>query len=160
MIRSMTARSRAGHADSRSTAAENVAAMTDASDVASDASAAEDGFTLVEVLVAFTIFVIIATASMNALYTIVKSTAVTQSRVSAANLARQEIERLREQNSVNSELDTSPISSTTPQGTTYTITPFGTSAACSPNGERQVSVVVSWQNSGLRNVRYDTVLSC
>ena len=170
MIRSMTARSRAGHADSRSTAAEDVAAATHVSDnvdlanAVQLADAAEDGFTLVEVLVAFTMFVIISFASLTALYTIVKSTAITQNRVAAANLARQEIERLREQNSTASQLDgTTPITSTTAQGTTYTITPTmnpAATATCSPGTERQVSVVVSWQNSGLRNVRYDTVLSC
>jgi prepilin-type N-terminal cleavage/methylation domain-containing protein len=147
MTRSMTARSWAGPADSRSV----------------DALLADDeGFTLAEVLVAIALFVIVSVASMTALYTLVKSTAITRNRVSAANLARQEIERLRGQNLNAAALDSTAIPVTL-KGTAFTITPTMTPTAtgtCAPGASRQVTVRVSWNNSGNRSVRYDTVLSC
>jgi hypothetical protein len=82
--------------------------------------------------------------------------------VSAANLARQEIERLRGQNLSAAALDSTAIPVTL-KGTTFTITPTMTPTAtgtCAPGASRQVTVRVTWNNSGTRSVRYDTVLSC
>jgi prepilin-type N-terminal cleavage/methylation domain-containing protein len=147
----MTARSWAGHADSRWVDAQGTAAADD------------EGFTLVEVLVSITIFVVVSVASMTALYTLVKSTSITQNRVAAASLARQEIERLRGQNLTAAQLDAAAIRSSSVHGTTFTITPTmapAATATCTAGAKRQVTVVVSWNNSGSRSVRYDTVLSC
>ena len=123
---------------------------------------AEAGFTLAEVVVSIALFTVISFSVMFALVTLVKYTAVTQNRVAAANLARQEIEKLRGQNSTLSQLDIG-AATVSLKGTTYTVTPTMSPAAnatCAPGAARNVTVTVTWNNSGSRSVRYDTVLSC
>jgi type II secretory pathway pseudopilin PulG len=122
----------------------------------------EEGFTLAEVIVSIGLFTVISFAVMFALVTLVKYTGVTQNRVAAANLARQEVEKLRGQNSTLSLLDSS-ASTITLKGTTYTVTPIlspAANATCAAGAARNVTVQVTWNNSGNRTVRYDTVLSC
>jgi type II secretory pathway pseudopilin PulG len=129
---------------------------------ATDERTGEEGFTLAEVIVAIGLFTVISFAFMFALVTLVKYTGVTQNRVAAANLARQEVEKLRGQNSTLSLLDSS-ASTITLKGTTYTVTPIlspAANATCAPGAARNVTVQVTWSNSGSRSVRYDTVLSC
>jgi prepilin-type N-terminal cleavage/methylation domain-containing protein len=125
-------------------------------------SPAEDGFTLTEVIVSIALFTVVSFAVMMALVTLVKLTGVTQNRVAASNLARQEVEKLRGQNSTLSLLDA--VASTVQlKGTTFTITPIlnpAASATCTPGAARNVTVKVSWKDSSTRSVRYDTVLSC
>jgi Tfp pilus assembly protein PilV len=152
MIRSMTARSWAARDDSRSAEASSDRELK-----------SDDGFSLVEVIVAMSLFVIVSISTLIALVTLVQVTSNTQNRVAASNLARQEVERLRGENSTSSQLDAAAITQTTVHGTTYTITPTMTPVStviCNPGSSRQVTVVVSWNNSGKRTVRYDTVLSC
>lgn len=126
------------------------------------ASADDDGFTMAEVVVSLALFTVVSFAVMLAMVTLVKLTGVTQNRVAASNLARQEIERLRGQNSTASQLDAS-ASTVALKGTSFTITPIMTPAAtalCAPGAARNVTVKVSWNDSSTRTVRYDTVLSC
>jgi type II secretory pathway pseudopilin PulG len=122
----------------------------------------EAGFTLAEVIVSIAMFTVISISVMLALVTLVKYTAVTQNRVAAANLARQEIEKIRLQNSTVSQLD-SGAATVSLKGTIYTVTPTMSPAAnagCAAGATRNVTVTVTWNNSGSRSVRYDTVLSC
>jgi type II secretory pathway pseudopilin PulG len=122
----------------------------------------DEGFTLAEVVVSIALFTVVSFAVMLALVTLVKLTGVTQNRVAASNLARQEIEKLRGQNSTLSLLDAAAL--TVPlKGTTYTVTPImnpAATATCAPGASRNVTVKVSWKDSSTRTVRYDTVLSC
>ena len=125
-------------------------------------AARDEGFTLAEVIVSIALFTVISFSVMFALVTLVKYTAVTQNRVSAANIARQEIERLRGENSTLSQLDLTPTTVTL-KGTNYTVTPLLSPAgnvSCTPGSFRNATVKVSWNDSGSRTVRYDTVLSC
>ncbi|MFL6162251.1 MAG: hypothetical protein ACJ74U_08480 [Jatrophihabitantaceae bacterium] len=113
-------------------------------------------------IVSIALFTVISFAVMFALVTLVRYTGITQSRVAAANLARQEVEKLRGQNSTLSQLDLT-ASSVSLKGTTYTVTPLLSPAGnvtCAPGASRNVTVTVTWNNSGSRAVRYDTVLSC
>lgn len=122
----------------------------------------DDGFTLAEVVVSLALFTVVSFAVMLAMITLVKLTGVTQHRVAASNLARQEVEKLRGQNSTASQLDAT-ASTVTLKGTSFTITPIMTpaaTAACAPGAARNVTVKVSWNDSSNRTVRYDTVLSC
>jgi len=122
----------------------------------------DDGFTLTEVIVSIALFTVVSFAVMMALVTLVKLTGVTQNRVVASNLARQEVEKLRGQNSTLSLLDAA-ASTVQLKGTTFTITPIMSPAAnatCTPGAARNVTVKVSWNDSSTRSVRYDTVLSC
>lgn len=123
---------------------------------------ADDGFTLAEVVVSIALFTMVSFAVTLALVTLIKLTGVTQNRVAASNLARQEVEKLRGQNSTLSLLDAG-ASTVALKGTTYTITPIMSPAAnvtCAPGASRNVTVKVSWNDSSTRSVRYDTVLSC
>lgn len=122
----------------------------------------DDGFTMAEVVVSLALFTVVSFAVMLAMVTLVKLTGVTQHRVAASNLARQEVEKLRGQNSTSSQLDAT-ASTVTLKGTSFTITPIMTPAAtatCAPGASRNVTVKVSWNDSSNRTVRYDTVLSC
>ncbi|MDQ1743186.1 MAG: hypothetical protein QOE23_1525 [Pseudonocardiales bacterium] len=124
--------------------------------------AGDDGFTMAEVVVSIALFTVVSFAVMMALATLVKLTGVTQNRVAASNLARQEVEKLRGQNSTLSLLD-ADASTVALKGTSFTITPVMTPAAnvtCAPGASRNVTVKVSWKDSSIRTVRYDTVLSC
>jgi len=124
--------------------------------------AGDAGFTLAEVIVSIALFTVISFSVMFALITLVKYTAVTQNRVAAANLARQEVEKLRGQNSTLTQLDVG-AATVSLKGTTYTVTPVMSPAAnvtCAAGASRNVTVTVTWNNSGTRSVRYDTVLSC
>jgi prepilin-type N-terminal cleavage/methylation domain-containing protein len=124
--------------------------------------AADDGFTLTEVIVSIALFTVVSFAVMMALVTLVKLTGVTQNRVAASNLARQEVEKLRGQNSTLSLLDAAAFTIAL-KGTSYTVTPIMSPAAtstCTPGASRNVTVKVSWKDSSTRSVRYDTVLSC
>ena len=126
------------------------------------AEAGDAGFTLAEVIVSIALFTVISFSVMFALVTLVKYTGVTQNRVAASNIARQEIEKLRGQNSTLSQLDAA-ASTVSLKGTNYTVTPVMSPAAnvtCAAGASRNVTVTVTWNNSGTRSVRYDTVLSC
>ncbi|MEO7263031.1 MAG: hypothetical protein ABI047_17520 [Jatrophihabitantaceae bacterium] len=126
------------------------------------ASGDDDGFTLAEVVVSLALFTVVSFAVMLAMITLVKLTGVTQNRVAASNLARQEVERLRGQNSTASQLDATALTVAL-KGTSFTVTPVMTPAAtavCAAGAFRNVTVKVSWTDSSTRTVRYDTVLSC
>ena len=121
-----------------------------------------DGFPMAEGVVSIALFTVVSFAVMMALVTLVKLTGVTQNRVAASNLARQEVERLRGQNSTLSQLDAA-ATTVALKGVSFTVTPIMSPAAtatCAAGASRNVTVKVSWQDSSFRSVRYDTVLSC
>jgi Tfp pilus assembly protein PilV len=127
-----------------------------------ESPAGDGGFTLAEVVVSIALFTVVSFAVMMALVNLVKITGATQNRVAASNLARQEVEKLRGQNSTLSLLDATALTVAL-KGTTFTVTPIMTPAAtatCAPGAARNVTVKVSWKDSSFRTVRYDTVLSC
>jgi prepilin-type N-terminal cleavage/methylation domain-containing protein len=122
----------------------------------------EQGFTLAEVIVSIALFTVISFSVMFALVTLVKYTGVTQNRVAAANLARQEVEKLRGENSTLSQLDLTAATISL-KGVTYTVTPVLSPAGnvtCAAGASRNATVTVTWHDSGSRSMRYDTVLSC
>lgn len=125
--------------------------------------ATEDGgFTLAEVIVALGLFTVMATTATWGLVTTLQLTNVTKDRVAAANLAAQELERLRSENANVEQLDSTP-QTVTLHGLRFTVTPKLNPAAavdCAPGSTRQVSVVVSWNSNPARTARYDSVLAC
>jgi type II secretory pathway pseudopilin PulG len=124
--------------------------------------AGDAGFTIAEVLVSFALFTIVAVSATAGLISAVTSTTRTQDRVAATNLARQEIERLRLQNSTGAQLD-SAVQTVTLHATQFTVTPSLTpnaSANCATGAARAATVVVSWPGSPAHGVRLDTVLAC
>jgi type II secretory pathway pseudopilin PulG len=122
----------------------------------------DSGFTLIEALVAFVLFIVMSVSATYALVSTIRLSHMTQNRVAAANLANQAVEQLRLQNNANSQLDAS-TRTVVLRGTRFTVTPVLnpiSTAACPLGTTRKVTVIVSWNGSGARSPRYDTVLSC
>jgi Tfp pilus assembly protein PilV len=143
MARSMTSRSSAGRRCVRAVAADDA------------------GFTLAEVLVSLGLFMVISLTALYGLVTTLKLTNVTKDRVAAAQLATQELERLRSQNT-KFQLD-STARTVTLHGIPFTVTPSLTPAAngnCPTGSSRKVTVIVTWNSTPARSARYDSVLSC
>ena len=141
MARSMTSRLSAGHGRAR---------RTD-----------DRGFSLVESVTAFTIFMIVASAATWWLVKTVQLTGLTRDRVTAANLATQQLEKLRGESNAGQSLD-SGAKSVVVHGGTFTVTTSltpGSTATCATGSSRQVSISVTWP-AATTPVRYDSVLAC
>ena len=136
MTRSKTARSEAGHGSSDSLAA------------------CDEGFTLAEAIVALTLFVIVLTFGAIGITQTIKLTGVTSAKVTAANIATQEIERLRLANLTGHALVLTPPSGSVPSA--YRVT--NTIGTCS-NGVLPLTVAVTWGDS-TRTITYDSELAC
>jgi Tfp pilus assembly protein PilV len=120
------------------------------------------GFTIAEVLASFALFTIVAISASAGLVSAVTNTTSAQDRVAATNLARQEIERLRLENSTGAQLDAT-AQTVSLHATQFVVTPTLTPAAsanCATGAARAATVVVSWNGSPARGVRLDTELAC
>jgi type II secretory pathway pseudopilin PulG len=120
------------------------------------------GFTLVEALVSFVVFMVLAAGGTYAFVTCIRLTNVNTTRTTAAGLATQELERLRSQSSADQQLDSAP-QTVTLHGMTYTVTPTANptaNGACNVGSTRQVTITVTWNSTSPRSVRYDSALAC
>lgn len=138
MARSATARSAAGHG------------------LSDDA-----GFTLVETVVAFTIFMILVGSATFWLVKTIQLTGTTRNRVAAANLAAQEVETIRGAHNNGKQLDAT-THDVKLHNTTFTVTPAlspGADDDCPTGSTRRVTVTVTW-NGSAKPVRYASVLAC
>ena len=135
MARTKTAWSEAGHGSS----------SCDESDA---------GFTLAESIVALTLFVIVMTFGAIGVTQTIQLTGVTSARVAAANIANQEIERLRLANLTGHDPVLTPPSGSIPSA--YRVTE--TAGAC-VTGAKTLTVAVTW-GDGSRVVTYDSELAC
>ena len=116
------------------------------------------GFTLAEAIVAFTLFLILVTSATWWLVKTVQLTTTNRDKVAAANLATQEIERLRSEANGSQQLDAT-VHTVTLHNTDYTVTPvFTPSGSCATGATRTISVTVNWP--GGSSIRYDSVLAC
>lgn len=141
MARSMTSRSSAGHG--------RTCRPDDA------------GFTLVESIVAFAIFIVISTAALWWLIDTVKLTGENRDRITASALANQQLEKVRNESNGGQVLD-SGSNPVTVHGITYTVkttlNPIST-APCDTGSSRQLTVSVTWSGASTP-IRYDSVLAC
>lgn len=80
-------------------------------------SSADQGFTLVEILVATLVFALTATATVGILITAIRTVRENSDRVYASNLARSEIERQRELGTDLITIGNTTTTTTTPEGT-------------------------------------------
>jgi type II secretory pathway pseudopilin PulG len=120
------------------------------------------GFTLVEAVVAAAVLAFVIAATVYALTQNVQLTGVAVNRSTAANLATQALEQLRNENSNGRALDSDPYPVTV-HGVEYTVTPALAPAAttsCAPGTVRRVSVTVAPSHAPSRSARYDSVLTC
>lgn len=137
----------------------------------------EEGFSLVEVLIALLIFTVIVMGAIASTTLVLRMTADNRGRVEAANLAQQYIDvaRVDGQNDLNG-LANKTYPAITVDGIPYTVTRTVswittnstdtgcTVAAASGNGSllfRRVNIRVSWvgQSSATQNIAADTVLA-
>ncbi|WP_036283958.1 carboxypeptidase regulatory-like domain-containing protein [Microbacterium luticocti] len=133
----------------------------------------DDGFTLVEVIVAMLVFAIVMTGFLYTVTAALVTTRDTRARVVAANLAAQQIDLARSAASVF-DITNHTLAPITLNGdtfhvavTTSWITDGGTAASCEAGtatgalSYKQVSVEVTWDNmrGGAQPVRSDTVMA-
>lgn len=121
----------------------------------------DHGFSLVEVLVALTLFMIVSAAAIWWLVETIKLTGTIRDRVAASNVATQELEKIRAERNSGQQLDSGTISVNL-HDVTFSVqsvlNPSG-AATCATGSSRQVTVVVTWPNSS-SGVRLTSELAC
>jgi prepilin-type N-terminal cleavage/methylation domain-containing protein len=128
------------------------------------------GFTLIEVMVSFVIFAIVASAATLAVVNGISTSKATSDRVGAANVAQQELEHARAMPRASLAAAPTATSTTTVGNNAFTTTrtiayaPAGsacpTTIATDAPHKITVNVVVSWPGSHGRTVQMGTVLAC
>ena len=114
----------------------------------------DGGFTLLESVVALTMFIIVLTFGALGVTETIRLTGTTSAKVSAANIATEELERLRFNNLTGHGVQLLPPDQTIPAG--YNVTnSLGTCA----NGSETLTVNVAW-GDGTHSVTYDSELAC
>jgi len=131
-------------------------------------AADDDGFSLLEVVVSFVLFAIVASAATAAVGNSIRTSDTTARRVEATQVAQQDIEKARAMKPAQISATGYPITVTAGSGT-FTVTrtvsySSGTSCPGTPVAGTQyylnVTDVVTWPGNDGRTVRMDTVLSC
>lgn len=132
--------------------------------------AADEGFTLIEVLVALLVFSIISTGILAGITAIVQMTNDNRSRVTAANLASQELDQVRATSDTYT-VQSAPKRSIPVDGKNYWLTRTvtwvsseGSSVSCNSSTNLfflHVNVRVTWDgiSSGDKGVQDDTILA-
>jgi prepilin-type N-terminal cleavage/methylation domain-containing protein len=137
------------------------------------AASTDEGFTLVEVLVSFTLFAIVGAAATTAIYRAINASHQTQQRVAAAQVAQQVIANaiaLANTNQAAPEQGKTFVSGLGGDGSTAakeeftvvrTITFDSQSAdVCSPGTTFTVNVVVTQKQTGKFLARSDSKIAC
>jgi prepilin-type N-terminal cleavage/methylation domain-containing protein len=112
------------------------------------------GFTLVESVVALALFVIVLTFGAIGITQTIHLTGVTSAKVGAANIATQEIERLRLANLTGHALVLTPPNGSVPASFRVS----NTTGACT-GGTLALTTAVTW-GDGSRTITYDSELAC
>ena len=118
----------------------------------------DDGFSLIEVIVAIVLFVMTATAGAIAIFGNQHASLQSQQRVHAANLAQSFLAAIRPGQAIPSTLPTTTVDG---YGLRISISPD--TATCAAGGTRTVSVLVFAPNaspSAAPAARADSVISC
>jgi prepilin-type N-terminal cleavage/methylation domain-containing protein len=130
-----------------------------------DATAHDDsGFTLLEVVVSFVLFSIVAGAATMAISNGIKTSNLTRDRVAAANVAQAAIAQARADKPAVIATPT-PAPSTVQNGNhSYTVSqaasvPSASGTTCPVGSVMPFTVKVSWPGD-TRTVRVDTVIAC
>lgn len=132
---------------------------------------ADEGFTLIEVLVALTIFAIVSAAAVIALVAGVRAGNDSNDRVTAAQVAQQEVDRARALPAPSLAASPDATRTTVLGGKSFSVTrtigyPAGSCLAPSATPtdatvrKMQVTVVVRIPGEAGRAVRIDSVIAC
>lgn len=130
-----------------------------------NATASDDaGFTMMETVVSFVIFAVVATAASTAIANAISTSSDTRDRVTATNLAQAAIAQARA-NTTAVESTPNVASTETVGNRTYTVTrkatvPLVSGRRCPAGQTMPVTVIVTSAGSNSRTVRVDTVIAC
>lgn len=119
------------------------------------------GFTLVESVVALTIFAVVAASATAWLVKTIQLTSTNRGRNAAIAIAGQQLEKIREERNSGRQLD-SGTTAVTLQSASYTVTTTlnpAYNASCATGATRTVSVSVTWPGNS-QPVRVDSELAC
>jgi prepilin-type N-terminal cleavage/methylation domain-containing protein len=127
------------------------------------AATRDAGFTVIEAIVAMTIFVIVSAAAIAAVFGGIQSSNNTNNRVGAANIAQSDLEQARAQGTPSA---TSYPTAPTSGGPTFQVTrsvtmpPPSATATCPDGSSIKVGVTVSGPGNSGRSVSMSTVIAC
>lgn len=148
MARCTTTRSAAGH---------GLSAIRRASETRDG----EAGFSLIESVVALTIFAVVAASATLWLVKTIQLTSTNRGRNAAIAIAGQQLEKIREERNSGRELD-SGTAAVALQSASYTVTTTlnpAFNADCATGSTREVSVSVTWPGATIP-IRVDSELAC
>jgi len=121
----------------------------------------DSGFSLVESVVALTIFAVVAASATMWLVKTIQLTSITSGRTAAIAVAGQQLEKVREERNSGRQLD-SGNATVTLENRSFTVdttlNPAG-DAACATGSTRQVTVSVTWPGDSTP-IRVDSELAC
>ena len=131
----------------------------------------DDGFTLIEVIVSLTLFVLVAGAATFAIISSIRASDVTNQRVAAGQVAQQELDRVRAlgPNPVVSARPLPTGSATSADGVTFTVTVIASPTWSTPcyigtapvtGGFRNLEVTVALPGGRISPVVMDTRMAC
>jgi prepilin-type N-terminal cleavage/methylation domain-containing protein len=122
------------------------------------ASSADDGFTLLEVVISLALFAVIAVAATLGVINALKYSESNENRVVAAGLASAQIEQARAVK--DPKTLTAGTATINRNGTSFTVSQsLSPSTGCTADGRRVITVSVNWSGNG-GPVRSDTVRLC
>ena len=124
--------------------------------------AADGGFTMIETIVALTIFVVISVAATAAVVAGTNAAKTSRNRVTGTNVVQSDLEQARTlPTPASTAYVTAPAGASDTYSVSRTVTmpsPSG-GTACPAGSLIKISSVVSWSGGG-QTVRADTVLAC
>jgi Tfp pilus assembly protein PilV len=123
-------------------------------------TADDSGFAVLEVLVSFVLFAIVAASATVAIANSIKVSNTTNNRVTATGLAQSALTKARADTTT---LEATPNSTTTMGAYTVSRTatvPVVAGVRCPAGSTMPLTVTVTWKQTGSRLVRLDTVIAC
>lgn len=127
-----------------------------------DPAGRDAGFTLIEVLVSFVLFVVVAAAATTAIVSSQNAAHIGQQRVDASNVAQSFIASVQQNTQTSTNGTTTLTASVKGEdfSVTRTIAFFYGATACNPGGSYKVSVEVRQKQTNTFLARSDTVITC
>jgi type II secretory pathway component PulJ len=120
----------------------------------------ETGFTLLEVVVSFVLFAIVAGAAVTGIVSSLKASHTSQQRVDAANVAQTYVSLEDTKSVQNGTSSFTAVVKNEQFSVQRTIAFEGSATTCAPGASFAVHVLVSQQTSGAFLARTDSVIAC
>jgi len=122
----------------------------------------DKGFTLLEVIVSFVLFAIVASSATYAIVSALNASHGSQQHIDGANVAQTFIadQQQNAQSATNGSKTYTPSVKNEDFVVTRTITFFAGGTACNPGGSYRVNVTVNQKQTNKFLARSDTVITC